>query len=114
MTGPGPERGYIEVRLTLLGTDAGGRSQPIVSDYRPDWNIGNRSENGDEELNGAPIVLEGRAFLAPGATGTVRLYPWRPELWTRVTPGMEIAMHEGPRAVGTGVVVRVVLAVESR
>lgn len=58
------ERGFIEVRLTLLASDAGGRTQPIVSDYRPDWNIGGRSRTGEVELNGAPIVLQDCTSIA--------------------------------------------------
>ena len=101
--------GFVEARLTLTATEAGGRTHPVFTDYRPDWNIGNRTENGDLEINGAPITLEDAQSIPPGGTGLVRLHPlWR-EAWTSVQPGAEIAMHEGSRVVGNAVVVRVTL-----
>src|SRR5687767_56534 len=72
------EHGYVEARLSLLATSAGGRTKPILTDYRPDWNIGNRTDAGETELNGAQVTLEDCQSLAPGETGTVRLHPtWR-------------------------------------
>lgn len=103
------EHGFVEARLTLTATEDGGRIHPIYSDYRPDWNIGNRTEAGELEINGAPITLEGKGSLAPGETGVVRLHPlWR-DAWMKLEPGACIAMHEGARVVGTAFVLRVTL-----
>ena len=97
---------YLRVRLRVLATAEGGRSSPFFHDYRPDWDIGSH-EGG---LNGAPIWIEGQASVAPGSEATVRLVPLAPEFWGHVAPGMEIAMHEGPRVVGAGVVIEVCTA----
>jgi hypothetical protein len=87
-----------------------GRKGPIFTDYRPDWNIGNRTEAGTMELDGAPVTLEDCASLAPGESGTVRLHPlWR-DAWMDVRPGAQIDMHEGSRVVGTAIVMRVTLS----
>jgi len=103
------EHGFVEARLRLTATEDGGRSHPIFTDYRPDWNIGNRTHSGELELNGAPITLEDALSIPPGGTGLVRLHPlWR-EGWTEVQTGAEIAMHEGSRVVGNAVVLRVKL-----
>jgi len=103
------EHGFVEARLTVTATDAGGKTRPIFTDYRPDWNIGNRTESGEMEINGAPITLEDAQSIPPGGTGLVRLHPlWR-DAWTKVQPGADIAMHEGSRVVGNAVVLRVTL-----
>lgn len=103
------EHGFVEARLTLTATEDGGRLHPFFTDYRPDWNIGNRTESGELEINGAPITLEDTQSIPPGGTGLVRLHPlWR-EAWTKVQPGAEIAMHEGSRVVGNAIVLRVTL-----
>jgi hypothetical protein len=103
------EHGFVEARLTLTTTEDGGRAYPVFTDYRPDWSIGNRTESGEMEINGAPITLEDAQSIAPGGTGLVRLHPvWR-DAWMTVQPGAEIAMHEGSRVVGNAVVVRVTL-----
>lgn len=103
------EHGFVEARLTLTATEDGGRTHPVFTDYRRDWNIGNRTESGEMEINGAPITLEDAQSIPPGGTGLVRLHPlWR-EAWTDVRPGAGIAMHEGSRVVGNAVVLRVTL-----
>ncbi len=104
------KHGFVEARLTLVHTDAGGRLHPISDDYRPDWNIGNRTTSGDkQELNGARVTLEDARVIPPGGTGCVRLHPLLPEAWTALKPGTEIAMHEGSRVVGHAVVLRITL-----
>ncbi|MBK7586147.1 MAG: hypothetical protein IPI67_38935 [Myxococcales bacterium] len=103
------EHGFVEARLALTATEDGGRSHPVFTDYRPDWNIGNRTESGEVESNGAPITLEDARSIPPGGIGTVRLPPLWPEARSRVQSGGEIAMHEGSRVVGNAVVQRVTL-----
>lgn len=103
------KHGFVEARLTLTATENGGRTHPVFTDYRPDWNIGNRTESGEMEINGARITLEDAQSIPPGGTGLVRLHPlWR-DAWTKVQPGAGIAMHEGSRVVGKAVVLRVTL-----
>src|SRR5262245_23133920 len=43
------EHGYIEARLTLVPSEAGGRRTAIITDFRPTWNIGNRTADGTVE-----------------------------------------------------------------
>lgn len=106
------EHGFIEARLVVTATEDGGRTHPVFTDYRPDWNIGNRTESGEMVINGAPITLEDAQSIPPGGTGLVRLHPlWR-EVWTSVQPGDKIDMHEGSRVVGNAVVLRVTLRKE--
>ena len=103
------EHGFVEARLTLTATEDGGRTHPVFTDYRPDWNIGNHTESGEMEINGAPITLEDAQSIPPGGTGVVRLHPlWR-DAWLKVQPGAELAMHEGSRVVGNAIVLRVTL-----
>jgi hypothetical protein len=53
----------VEARLTLTPTADGGRKHPVFTDYRPDWNIGNRAESGETEINGAPSGTESGTVL---------------------------------------------------
>lgn len=101
------ERGFIEARLTLLRTEAGGRRSPVFTDYRPSWSIGNRAESGEVELNDARVTVEDAQSIAPGETGVVRLHPLVPESWRAVRVDDELVMHEGCRVLGRAVVVRV-------
>lgn len=100
------ERGFVEARLTLNER----RTRPIWTDYRPDWNLGEPGANGELQLNGAPVSVEGGArSILPGGTGLVRLYPICPAAWGKVRPGDELAMHEGPHVVGEAIVLSVTL-----
>ena len=101
--------GFVEARLTLTPKEAGGRSSPILNCFRPDWNIGSRTDSGEMVLNGARLTLEEADSLPPGATGLVRLHPFYPEAWSKLMPGTEIAMHEGARPIGKAIVLRVLL-----
>ena len=100
--------GFVEARLTLASQEQG-RSRGISTDYRPDWNIGNRTESGEMEINGAPVTLEDASMIDPGETGVVRLHPLLPEIWQQVVVGQRIDMHEGARVIGHAVVLRVTL-----
>jgi RNAse (barnase) inhibitor barstar len=103
------ERGFIEARLVLTPTSEGGRSLPIFTGYRPDWNVGNRTEAGGLTINGARISLEDCLTLLPGDTATIRLYPFFLDAWRRVGLGAELPMHEGSRVVGRATVTRAAL-----
>lgn len=101
------EHGFIEVRLTLTPSESGGRARSVFTGYTPNWNIGHRTDSGEMEINGASITLEDAQSIPPGGTGLVRLHPLWQDAWTKVAPGMQIAMHEGARVVGRAVVLRV-------
>lgn len=101
------EQGFVEARLTLLSTEAGGRLGPLFTNYRPSWNIGNRTERGTAELNDARITVEDAESLLPGQTGLVRLHPLVPQSWQAVRVNDQLVMHEGSRVLGHAVVVRV-------
>lgn len=116
------ERPYLEVRLTLLGTDDGGRKGPIRADtpYRPQLWIGQRLA-ADPDADGAPVaepgpmmqwdcqlLLQGRSTLEPGETGGCRMMLGN--LPPSVLHERELLeFYEGPRRVGTGVVTRSVV-----
>jgi hypothetical protein len=102
------ELGFLEARLDLLPTARGGRAASIRSGYMPNWWLPGSPE---PILASASLDLVGQEELAPGASGVVRIYPFVPEIWSEVGPGMELTMTEGPRrAVGHAMVVRVVPA----
>jgi hypothetical protein len=85
----------------------GGRKGAIADGYRASWNIGNATESGEPTINGGPLLLEDRDWLAPGDVADARIHPLAPEFWTDVAPRAEIAMHEGLRVVGFGEVLEV-------
>ncbi|MFN3201412.1 MAG: hypothetical protein ACE366_23625 [Bradymonadia bacterium] len=95
--------GYIEAELTLMGPEEG-RSKPIFSGYRADWNINHNPDARGLCLCGAPITLEGVSELAPGETTMVRLHPRHVPSWREVAVGRVLKMHEGAKVVGTAVV----------
>lgn len=88
-------------------TERGGRRTPILSDYRPSWNLGNLWE-GEPALNDGRVFLEDREQLAPGEEGAARLLPMAPQFWAHVREGMELPMQEGPKVVGSATVTAVV------
>ena len=93
----------LDVRLRLLPTEAGGRSRPIGSDFRADWDL-KRTWNGEPTLNGAPVWLPEDRVLAPGEEGAATLKPIAEEHWAHLKIGDVLPMHEGPRVVGTAIV----------
>jgi RNAse (barnase) inhibitor barstar len=103
------ERGFIEARLTLMPTSDGGRATPILTDYRPSWNLGNRTAAGDVELNDARVSLEDCAMLQPGGTAMVRLHPLFLDAWHHVSVGTQLPLHEGSRVFGQATVTRAAL-----
>ncbi len=108
MTRTPEELGYIEAELTMLTADDGGRTAPIRSGYRPNWWLPGNPERTNA---GGTIELVDGDELAPGATGTVRIYPFVPEAWEQVTIGSRLDVNEGPYLVGRAVVTRIVPAV---
>jgi translation elongation factor EF-Tu-like GTPase len=102
----GPRR-LILARLRLLPAEEGGRKEPVFSDYRPHWNIGNTFE-GEPELNDARVFLEDRERLYPGEECVVRIEPLFAERWMHVNAGMQLPMHEGSRIYGMATVLEVI------
>jgi hypothetical protein len=99
--------GYVRARLRLLPTEQGGRRTAILSGYRPQWDLGYRTDEGEIAYCDAQVRLEDVASLAPGDEGTVRLHPFFPEYWRDVEPGVVLALYEGNRRLGEARVLEV-------
>tara|TARA_R110002072_G_scaffold182217_4_gene338401 strand:- start:458 stop:895 length:438 start_codon:yes stop_codon:yes gene_type:complete len=97
---PVEARGSVLVRLRLSGSEEGGRNQPISSGYRPNWDIGNRHDDGTPTINCGVVVLEDSELLSPGDAGLAWLIPLVPRLWAAVHVGQELALHEGRLPIG--------------
>jgi translation elongation factor EF-Tu-like GTPase len=97
----------IEVQMTFLPTDAGGRLGPVFRDYRPqfhyagaDWDA--RHEYPDvAQVNPGDTVRAYLAFLSPA------------EHAGRIQVGMPFLIREGLKTVAYGVVTRVLELEES-
>ena len=100
--------GYVRATLRLLPTDEGGRSGPFVSGYRPQWDLGHRSEDGRIAFCDAEVWLDGQLKLDPGGTAVVRLHPLSPELWHDLGEGSALGLYEGSRKLGEAGVLEVV------
>lgn len=96
----------FSVRVRLLPTERGGRQVPIMSDYRPSWNLGNTWLD-EPTINDGRVFLEGCTEIAPGTEGLARVEPLAPEFWGDVRVGSVIAMQEGNRVVGHATVLSV-------
>ena len=105
--------GYVRAKLRLVTPEAGGLTQGVWDDYRPNWGVGERL-SGDALIAGAPITVEGTDSIAPGETGMVRLHPMYWDAWSDVLPGQSIPMLEGSRIVGVAQVLEVVEPLEPR
>jgi len=90
----------IEVELTFLPTEHGGRRGPVFSDYRPqfyyaghDWDAAHEYPD-VEQVNPGDKVRAFLCFLSPD------------EHMGKVKPGMAFLIREGNRVVGYGAIVR--------
>jgi len=101
-----PDEAYIEARVTLLPTDAGGRKRPITSGYRCGFLIGNPFGN-REQQNDAAVYLADSVELTPGAEAIARIRPAVPASWAAVEVGATLRMCEGPRTIGSATVTAV-------
>ncbi|WP_405691111.1 hypothetical protein [Streptomyces sp. NBC_00057] len=103
------KHGTIRVTLTLLGADEGGRQSAFAGDgrLRPLWDIGNRTADGQQDLNIARLWVEFASQLGPGETADGRLAPLQPEQWQHLKPGDVITMHEAQPAAGIAEVIEV-------
>ncbi|MGH2534834.1 MAG: hypothetical protein ACRDJW_21450 [Thermomicrobiales bacterium] len=107
MTQSPEELGYIEAELTTRRMEDGGRNNPIRTGYRPNWWLPGEAGH---VWAGGTVEVVGAEELALGATGTIRIYPFVPEVWAKVRAGSPLEMCEGPVLVGKGTVTRVVPA----
>ncbi|MFG2313230.1 hypothetical protein ACGFS9_31930 [Streptomyces sp. NPDC048566] len=101
--------GTVRATLTLLSADEGGRQSPFSGDgrLRPLWDIGNRTADGQHDLNIARIWVEFAPQLGPGETADVRLAPLQPEQWRHLKYGDVIAMHEARPLAGIAEIIEV-------
>lgn len=100
MIGP-TSSAFIEARVTLVPTEAGGRRAGIADGYRCNCRIPGHSEG---EFFDATFHIQGTAVLGPGATGELRIQPHHPDDWRSVEVGSVIEMCEGPRLIGRAIV----------
>ena len=101
-----PAQAFIEARVSLQPTAAGGRKRPIASGYRCGFLIGNPF--GDrEEQNDAAIYLVDTEVLLPGSEAMARIRPAVPAAWVSISVGASLTMCEGPRTVGSAMVTAV-------
>jgi hypothetical protein len=95
----------IRIRVRLLAPGQGGRTHPIASDYRPNWDIGDRTADGGIVLYMGRIIDLERELLDPGDECAAAIDPYSAEGWSRVKPGDRLTLLEGPhRVVGRAVV----------
>ncbi len=71
------------------------------------WDIGNRTADGERELNIARLWVEYAQELGPGETADVRPAPLSPEQWRHLKCGDVITMHEARPVAGTATVIEV-------
>jgi hypothetical protein len=103
------QRGYIQASLRLLPTEAEGRASPIRSGYRPQWDLGHRTDDGKIAYCDAQVRLIGVEILAPGGNAEVHLHPFFPEHWEHVEAGAVLPLYEGNRRLGEARVIEMVL-----
>ncbi|MGW8327454.1 hypothetical protein ACWGLE_06055 [Streptomyces sp. NPDC055897] len=103
------KHGTIRATLTLLRADEGGRQSAFSGDgqLRPLWDIGQRTADGQQDLNIARLWVEFEPQLGPGETADVRLAPLQPEQWQHLKPGDVITMHEAQPAAGIAEIIEV-------
>ena len=102
------ERGYVRAWLRLTATEVGGRRTPIASGYRPQWDLGYRTDDGEISYFDAQVRLVGVRSLAPGGEAEVRLHPLSAEYWDVVRVGSVPPLYEVSRRLGEARVVEIV------
>ncbi|MER5398152.1 hypothetical protein [Streptomyces sp. NPDC002599] len=103
------KHGTVRATLSLVGAERGGRQSAFSADgrLRPLWDIGNRTADGERDLNIAKLWVEFAEELGPGETADVRLAPLSPGQWRHLKVGDVITMHEGRPVAGTATVIEV-------
>ena len=97
----------VEVEVTFLSAENGGRSRPVTSGYRPQFHYDGHDWD-------ATQTYIGRNEVAPGETVRAYLSFLSPEMHVgRIRPCMPFLIREGFRVVGYGVVLSVLELEES-
>ena len=97
----------IEVEITFVPTEQGGRKSPAFSGYRPQFYYDGHDW---DALHEYPDVES----VSPGQTVRALLRFNRPDMHTgRVHPGMEFQIREGSRVIGHGRVTKILHLEES-
>lgn len=93
----------IEVQVTLLSSEAGGRIGPVSSGYRPNHDFGIEGSTND-----AVHEYPGVERLRPGECARALLWLAFPEAQHgRLYSGFEFTVQEGGRVVGKGKIIQV-------
>ncbi|MFD7934535.1 hypothetical protein ACFV4T_08360 [Streptomyces sp. NPDC059755] len=102
--------GTIRATLSLVGAEEGRRLTAFSGDgrLRSMWDIGNRTSDGEQDLNIARLWVEFAEELGPGETADVRLAPLQPGQWRHLKRGDAITMQEARPVAGTATVIEVV------
>lgn len=100
----------IEARITFLTTEAGGRSGPAASGYRPHHDFGVPGE-----FNDAQHEYPDDDWVQPGQQARALLWLLDPERQAgRLHVGFRFTVHEGRKVVATGEILHVLNAVLRR
>lgn len=95
----------VKARIVLLPTAVSGRILPVSGSYRPNHNFGNADNR--EMVIGFLDFPSGES-LSPGEGRELEITFWsQPGLKETVVPGRRWRIQEGPKLVGTGVVLEV-------
>jgi len=91
----------IEVVMTFLRTEEGGKTRPAFSGYRPQFHY--QGEDWD-----AQHTYIGVEQVNPGDTVTAQLRFYRPQFHVgKIAVGMEFSIREGKRTVAKGRVTKI-------
>ncbi|WP_147454631.1 hypothetical protein [Corallococcus sp. AB038B] len=104
------ERLLIRAVVRLLTPEEGGSQGPMGKEFRPNWNIGSRADDGQMALDGGFVTLDDAGPLVPGQEKEAVIEPLLSEPWLHVAQGMEIPMHAGARVIGSARVLEIVWA----
>ena len=66
----------VTMHLRALSTSEGGRRGPILTGYRPLWDLGDRRRNGDVLWHDGEIVTLSRSELEPGGDADAVVEPF--------------------------------------
>ncbi|MBN9680907.1 MULTISPECIES: hypothetical protein [unclassified Corallococcus] len=102
------ERLLIRALVRLLTPEEGGTQGPVGKEFRPNWNIGSRTDDGQMALDGGFVRLDDAGPLVPGQEKEAIIEPLLSEPWLHLTQGMEIAMHAGARVIGSARILEIV------
>ncbi|MGE6757080.1 hypothetical protein ACQKGO_03620 [Corallococcus interemptor] len=105
------ERLLIRAVVKLLTPEEGGSQGPVGKEFRPNWNIGSRTDDGQMALDGGFVTLDDAGPLVPGQEKEAVIEPLLPEPWQHVAQGMEIPMHAGARVIGSARILEIVRVV---